>query len=179
MDLWLVLGFFIILFLLLVAGVLTYLVWPLAIGAMYTPSTTTVVRKMLEFAELTSNDTLYDLGSGDGRILFMAAQHFGANAVGIEADPIRFYRTKRKIEQMGLTNQIQLIQGNFFNHNLAEATVITIFQNQRINRKLKPKFLKELRPKTRIVSNRWTIEGWTPVKVDDTIPLYLYQMNAL
>jgi precorrin-6B methylase 2 len=179
MDVWLLVGFGFILFLLVVAGILAYLVWPMFFGAMYQPSTETVVQKMLKLAGLTSDDTLYDLGSGDGRILFLAAQKYGAKAIGIEIDPIRYYRTKRKIERRGLEKQIRLIQGNFFDQDLAEATVITIYQSQRTNQKIKAKFLKELRPETRIVSNRWTFEGWTPTQVDDTIPLYLYQMNAL
>ena len=179
MDVWLVVGYGLIFFLLVMAGILTYLVWPAIYGAMYQPSTETVVRKMLELAGLTSDDTLYDLGAGDGRILFLAAQKYGAKAVGIEIDPIRYYRTKRKIERRGLEKRIQLIQGNFFDQNLADATVITIYQSQRTNQKIKAKFLQELRPETRIVSNRWTFEGWAPIQVDATIPLYLYQMNAL
>ncbi|MDO8056800.1 MAG: class I SAM-dependent methyltransferase [Candidatus Hermodarchaeota archaeon] len=179
MDVWLVVGFGLILFLLVVAGILAYLVWPMLFGAMYQPSTETVVQKMLELAGLTSDDTLYDLGSGDGRILFLAAQQYGAKAVGIEIDPIRYFRTKRKIERHGLEKQIQLIQGNFFDQNLADATVVTIYQSQRTNQKIKTKFLQELRPQTRIVSNRWTFEGWNPSQVDATVPLYLYQMNAL
>jgi predicted RNA methylase len=179
MDLWSIVGVGLILFLLVVAGVLAYFVWPVIFGAMYQPSTQTVVKRMLELVELTSNDTLYDLGSGDGRILILAAQQYGAKAVGIEIDPIRYYRTKRKIERRGLEKQIQLIQGNFFDQNLADATVITIYQSQRTNQKIKPKFLEELRPETRIISNRWTFEGWTPIKVDDTIPLYLYKLDAL
>ncbi|MFX1245071.1 MAG: SAM-dependent methyltransferase [Promethearchaeota archaeon] len=179
MDVWLVLGFSIIGFLLIVAGILAYFVWPIVIGAMYQPSSDAVVRRMLEIAEVTPNDILYDLGSGDGRVLFMAAKKYGAKAVGIEADPIRFYRTKRKIERMGLDHKVRLIHGNFFKQNLSEATVITIFQSQRVNQKIKPKFLQELRPETRIVSNQWTFEGWQPIKVDETIPLFLYQINSL
>ena len=179
MDVWLNVGFGLILFLLVVVGILAYLLWPVIFGAMYQPSSRTVVKRMLELAELTSNDTLYDLGSGDGRILILAAQQYGAKAVGIEIDPIRYYRTKRKIARRGLEKQIQLIQGNFFDQNLADASVITIYQSQRTNQKIKGKFLEELRPETRIVSNRWTFEGWTPIKVDDTIPLYLYKLDAL
>lgn len=179
MDLWLIVGFGLILFLLVVAGILTYLVWPVFFGAMYQPSTVTVVQKMLELAGLTADDTLYDLGSGDGRILILAAQKYGAKAVGIEIDPLRYYRTKRKIQRRGLEKKVQLLQGNFFDQNLADATVITIYQSQRTNQKIKAKFLQELHPETRIVSNRWTFEGWTPIKVDATIPLYLYQMNTL
>jgi len=179
MDMWSVVGFGLILFLLVVAGILMYLIWPVIFGAMYQPSSQTVIQRMLELAKLTSNDTLYDLGSGDGRILLLAAQQYGAKTVGIEIDPIRYYRTKRKIQRRGLEKHIQLIQGNFFDQNLADATVITVYQSQRTNQKLKSKFLDELRPETRIVSNHWTFEGWTPIQVDDTIPLYLYQINAI
>ena len=179
MDVWLTVGLGIILFLVIVAGVLAYLVWPITIGAMYQPSSKTIIRRMLEMAEVTQNDIIYDLGSGDGRILFLAATKFGAKAVGIEADPIRFYRTKRKIERLGLGHQVHLIHGNFFKQNLADATVIIIFQSQRVNQKLKPKLLEELRPETRIVSNLWTFEGWQPVKVDKGLPIYLYQIHSI
>ncbi|MGZ4857030.1 MAG: SAM-dependent methyltransferase [Methanobacteriaceae archaeon] len=150
------------------------MLWPLIIGAAYSPSSKEVVRKMLEMAEVDSDDVVYDLGSGDGRIVMEAAMSYKARAVGVEADPLRVIWSKILITANGLQNQIRIIWGNLFHQNIKDATVVTVFLWQRTNEKLKKKLLEELRPGTRVVSYVWTFEGWKPIKVDTKDRIYLY-----
>ena len=91
-----------------------WILWPIVIGAQWIPTPNNVVEKMLYFAEVGPDDILIDLGSGDGRIILMAALKFGANAVGIEADPLRVLITKIRIRLKGLKDQVDVIWGNFF-----------------------------------------------------------------
>jgi predicted RNA methylase len=150
------------------------MLWPLIIGAAYSPSSKDVVRKMLEMAEVDSDDVVYDLGSGDGRIVMEAAMSYKARAVGVEADPLRVIWSKILITANGLQNQIRIVWGNLFHQNIKDATVVTVFLWQRTNEKLKKKLLEELRPGSRVVSYVWTFEGWKPIKVDTKDRIYLY-----
>jgi predicted RNA methylase len=150
------------------------ILWPLMIGAAYSPSSKDVVRKMLEMAEVDSDDLLYDLGSGDGRIVLEAAKRYNARAVGVEADPLRVIWSKILVMTNGLQNQIQIVWGNLFHQNISNATVVTVFLWQRTNEKLKEKLLEELRPGSRVVSYVWIFEGWKPIKVDTKDRIYLY-----
>ncbi|MFW9985143.1 MAG: SAM-dependent methyltransferase, partial [Candidatus Odinarchaeota archaeon] len=92
-------------------------------------------------------------------------------------DPIRIRLSRRAIQRQGLSQKVKLIQGNFFNQSLEAATVITVFQSQRVNQKLKSKFIEELQPGTRIVSNRYTFDGWMPIKIDNDLKVYLYRVG--
>lgn len=151
------------------------ILWPVIIkGAGWVPTPMKIVRRMLELAEMQKEDIVYDLGSGDGRIILMAAQKFGARAVGIEADPIRLILSRLVIKLRGLNQVVSVLWGNFFHKSIREATVVTIFQSQETNNKLKPKFEKELKPGTRIVTHVFTFDGWEPRKVDKKSQIYLY-----
>jgi precorrin-6B methylase 2 len=176
-DFWLLFGWGVIIFLSCLVGIFAWLVWPITIGAMYKPTEFEVARRMLALADVGPEDLVYDLGSGDGRIIIMAAQEFGAKAVGIEADPIRLYTSKCTIQSHGLSQGVKVIRGNFFNQNLEAATVITVYQSQRINQKLKSKFFEELQLGTRIVTNRYTFDEWQPSKLDKDFKIYLYHLG--
>ena len=96
-----------------------WVIWTDIIGAGWEPTSKILVRKMLEIAEVNSEDVLYDLGSGDGRIIIEAAKRYNANAVGIEADPLRYIWSKLMILIYGVNKKVKVIWGNFFNqrHN--------------------------------------------------------------
>ncbi|MBM4240649.1 MAG: SAM-dependent methyltransferase [Euryarchaeota archaeon] len=132
---------------------------------------------MLEMAEVNAEDILYDLGSGDGRIVVEAARKYNAMAVGIEADPFRVIWSKLVIMILRLRGRVKIIWGNLFNHDLSEATVVTVFLWKKTNQRLKPKLQRELKPGTRVVSYVWTFKGWKPVKVDRKAEIYLYVMG--
>ncbi len=150
------------------------MLWPLAIGAAYSPSSMKVVRKMLNMAEVNSDDVVYDLGSGDGRIVIESAHRFHALGVGVEADPLRVIWSRLKIIRLGLQQEVKIIWGNLFHQNISPATVVVLFLWGRTNEKLKDKLQEELKPGTRVVSYVWKFKGWTPVKVDEKKQIYLY-----
>ncbi|WP_245248224.1 SAM-dependent methyltransferase [Methanobacterium petrolearium] len=150
------------------------MLWPLAIGAAYSPSSMKVVRRMLNIAEVGDEDVVYDLGSGDGRIVIEAAQKYHAWGVGVEADPLRVFWSRLKIRNMGLQDHVKIIWGNLFHQNIHHATVIILFLWGKTNENLKEKLQEELEPGTRIVSYVWKFKGWKPVKVDKKERIYLY-----
>jgi predicted O-methyltransferase YrrM len=122
-----------------------------------------VVSAMLDLAEVSENDTVYDLGSGDGRILLAAARDRNAKAVGIELDPELVKQSRQAIAEAGLENKIRVIRGDLFKQDLTPATVITLYLKPDVNARLRPQ-LERLRPGTRIVSHQFTIKGAKPVK---------------
>ncbi|OYD17539.1 hypothetical protein CH333_00490 [candidate division WOR-3 bacterium JGI_Cruoil_03_44_89] len=148
--------------------------WAVIIGAGYDPTPMGTVRRMLELAGVGENDVVYDLGCGDGRIVLTAAREFGARAVGIEADPVRFLIAYLRILFSDKRDRMTIKFGNFMNVPLGDATCITLFLFRRGNEMLTPKFEKELAPGTRIVSFVWRIQSWRPVKMDALQEIYLY-----
>lgn len=150
------------------------ILWPLIIGAAWSPSSKKVVDKMLKMSDVDSHDILYDLGSGDGRIVSEAAHKSGAIGIGIEADPLRVFWSRTKLRLLGLNNQTRIIWGDIFSKDLSPATVVTVFLWQKTNEKLKDKLTRELKPGTRIVSYIWTFNGWIPIEVDQEDRIYLY-----
>ncbi len=148
--------------------------WSAVIGAGFQPTSMSLVKKMLEIAEISSNDILYDLGSGDGRIVTEAVRSYGARAVGIEADPIRVLWSNMFLFLHGIRSKSEIKWGNFFKEDISKATVVTLFLGHKTNQKLKEKLIKELKPGTHIVSYVWTFEDWKPTKVNYTDKIYLY-----
>ncbi len=129
---------------------------------------------MLDLAQVDEQDVVYDLGSGDGRIVLTAARRFGAHAVGIEVDPFRFVFSWFIVLLSGQRKKIKLKFGNLFKKKITEATVVTIFLYRPANNKLKKKFMNELKPGTRIVSYIWPLDDW---ECEDALPedrIYLY-----
>jgi predicted RNA methylase len=153
---------------------LVWLIWPTIIGAPWVPTPRKVAKRMLELADVQETDVVIDLGSGDGRIIMIAANDYNARTIGIEADPIRLLWSRINISRKGLSERATVFSGNFFHKDLGEATVVTIYQTQEINNKLKPKLEKELKPGTRVVSHAFTFNGWEPKTVDRESQLYLY-----
>jgi ubiquinone/menaquinone biosynthesis C-methylase UbiE len=124
-----------------------------------------VVMEMLKLANVGENDVVYDLGSGDGRIVVAAAKHFGARGVGIDLDPERVADGIAKARTHGVDDRVRFIQGDLFAADLSDATVVTLYLVPRINMKLRPKLLRELKPGTRIVSHNFDMGDWQPQRV--------------
>ena len=165
------------LFLAMFCIVIVWIFWSSIIGAGFQPTDRERVRKMLEIAEVNSNDVVYDLGSGDGRIVINAAKRYNAQAIGMEADPLRVFWSRITIMLSGLSNRAKIVWGNFFNQDISNATVVTLFLSDTANQKLKSKFQRELKPGTRIVSYVWIFKGWKPVREDKSNEIYLYVMG--
>jgi SAM-dependent methyltransferase len=131
----------------------------------YVPTPQEVVDGMLKLARVGRNDIVYDLGCGDGRIVVTAAR-IGARAVGIDIDPIRIREATENIRVAGVGDRAKLIEGDLFATDISEATVVTLYLLSRLNLKLRPKLLKELRPGTRIVSHAFDMDDWKPVRTE-------------
>jgi SAM-dependent methyltransferase len=122
-----------------------------------------VMTAMFDLAEVTEKDTVYDLGSGDGRIVVAAARDRGAKGVGIEIDPELAARSRETIRAAGMASKVQVIRGDIFKQDLTPATVVTLYLLPNVNERLRPQ-LDALRPGTRIVSHMYSIKGARPVK---------------
>jgi ribosomal protein L11 methylase PrmA len=130
----------------------------------YVPTPPEVVEAMLKAADVKKGDVVYDLGSGDGRIAIMAAQKFGARAVGIDIDPQRIKEANENAKNAGVTNQVRFLNEDLFQANISEATVVTLYLLDSLNEKLRPKLLRDLKPGTRIVSHAFRMGDWKPEK---------------
>lgn len=148
--------------------------WTDARGAPWVPTTMNTVRKMLTMAEVGPGDTVYDLGCGDGRTIITAARKYGARAVGVEIDPIRYVWCQILITILGLRDRVRVEFGDFFNQDLSGANVVTCYLLQKTNNKLEHKFRSELSSGTRVVSNTFYFSGLQKVREDGDVKLYLF-----
>jgi ribosomal protein L11 methylase PrmA len=119
---------------------------------------------MLKLADVKKTDVVYDLGCGDGRIVIAAATLYGAHGVGIDINPQRIHEAKENARKAGVEDLVRFEQNDLFKANIREATVVTLFLMQKVNLRLRPKLLKELKPGTRIVSNTFDMGDWKPDK---------------
>lgn len=129
----------------------------------YVPTPTEVVDEMLAMAEVKGGDVLYDLGSGDGRIPITAAKKFGTRGVGIDIDPARIREATANAESEGVANRVTFTEGDIFEADFSEATVVTLYLLPDVNLRLRPKIL-EMKPGTRVVSHNYDMGSWTPEK---------------
>jgi SAM-dependent methyltransferase len=141
----------------------------------YVPSPEGVVDKMLDLANVSAKDVVYDLGSGDGRIVIAAAKK-GARGVGVDIDPERIEESVKNAQDAGVQKRVKFIRQNLFDTPLGEATVVTLYLLPGVNMKLRPKLLSELRPGTRVVSHSFDMGDWKPVKTEqvDGANVYLW-----
>ena len=146
----------------------------------WVPTPPAVVDAMLKLADVKPNDVVYDLGCGDGVIVATAAQKYGARAVGIDMDPQRVKEATQRAQKMGVSDKVTIKQGDLFEADIKEATVVTLYLLQSLNMKLMPKLKKELKPGTRIVSQSFSMgEEWPPEKTIDVDgrPVYLWTIK--
>jgi hypothetical protein len=135
----------------------------------YVPTHEKVVAEMLKVANVKKADVLYDLGSGDGRIVITAAKKFGTRGTGIELVPSLVREARENAEKAGVSQLTKFVEGDIFEADISDATVVTLYLLPAVNMKLRPKLL-DLRPGTRIVSHNYDMEDWKPEK---TIKLHL------
>jgi SAM-dependent methyltransferase len=121
-----------------------------------------VVSAMLRLAEVTPEDVVYDLGSGDGRIVIRAAQEYGARGVGVELEPQLIEIARHLAREAGVADRVTFIQGDFFTADISEATVVMLFLSSAVNSRLESKLKAELRPGTRVISHQFPIGTWAP-----------------
>lgn len=126
-----------------------------------------VVKQMLTLAEIKPGEMLYDLGCGDGRVVIMAAQDFGARAIGIEMREDLAKQAMGKVSDLGLEGRVKVVHGDMFKLDLSQADVVTLYLTTSANDKVKPKLEAELRLGTRVVSHDYEILGWRPLRIDN------------
>ena len=130
----------------------------------YVPTPEPVVDRKLEMADIDETDVVYDLGSGDGRIVIRAARKYGARGVGIEIDPKRVREARRNAEDAGVSNLVEFRQGDLFKADFSEATAVTLYLLPSVNQKLRPLLFDQLTPGTPVVSHDFDMGEWAPEK---------------
>jgi SAM-dependent methyltransferase len=131
----------------------------------YVESADEVVDMMLNTAEVTDKDTVYDLGCGDGRIVIAAASKYGARGVGVDITPRRIRESRRNALKAGVSRKVTFIEQDLLETDLSQATVVAIYLDPEMNLRLRPKLLRELKPGARVVSNSFDMGDWKADKV--------------
>ena len=143
----------------------------------FVPTRQAIVDAMLRLAHVGPEDVVYDLGSGDGRIVIIAAEKYGARGVGIELVPRLVQMSRELARDGGVADRVTFVEGDLFTADISAATVVTLYLSPSINRRLLPKLRRELRPGTRIVSRQFRFGSWVPevtVRADDGTDLFLW-----
>ncbi len=150
----------------------------------YVQTPTDVVTEMLRLANVNAADVVYDLGSGDGRIVIAAARDFGARGVGIEIDPGLVALSMERAQRAGVGDRVSFRSDDLFEVDLSDATVVTLYLSYRMNQRLRPKLMRELRPGSRVVSHDFDMGDWAPAKTvrvpwrDRTSDIFLWTVPA-
>ena len=151
----------------------------------YVPTPQEVVDRMLELAQVKAGDVVYDLGSGDGRIVVTAAKKYGVKAIGFEIDPQRIKESHENIKKAGVEKLVEIRQQDIRTVDLSQATVLTMYLLPEVNLMIRPNIWKQMKPGSRIVSHDFDMADWKPLKTeyikdgsswDHT--LYLWQIEA-
>jgi tRNA A58 N-methylase Trm61 len=144
-----------------------------------------VVDRMLTLAKVGARDVVYDLGSGDGRIVIAAARKFGARGVGVDIDPVRISEAEANARQAGVDKLVTFKLQDALETNVSEATVVTLYMLSAINVRLRPILEKQLAKGSRIVSHNFAMGDWEPDRVDTfkdaagtTRTLYLWTVGG-
>jgi len=165
-------AFFILLFLI----TLLWILIPALYGLPPVPTKPERIRKALKLANLRPNETLYDLGAGDGRVLLIAARDFGAKAVGIEIGPIQCALIWLRAVASGVGSKIQIRWENFYKANLSDADVVFVYATSKEVVKLAPHLERQLKRGARVVSISADFPEWEPQEFDNQKLIFVYEM---
>lgn len=133
----------------------------------FVPTPQAVVDRMLDLAKVKPDDLIYDLGSGDGRIVITAAKRYGARGIGIDLDPQRIREARENAKQAGVEGKVQFVNGDLFKTDLSKASVVTLYLLNSVNRDLRPQLWKQLKVGTRVVSHAFDMgDEWPPQRVE-------------
>jgi cyclopropane fatty-acyl-phospholipid synthase-like methyltransferase len=132
----------------------------------FVPTPIEVVDRMLELAEVKNGDVVYDLGSGDGRIIIRAAKKYGARGIGIEMDRTLIDKARKSAQAEGVSHLVEFRVEDALKTDISPATVVTLYMLPWFNEAMKPNFQKYLKPGSRIVAHDFGIEGWMPAKTE-------------
>ena len=146
----------------------------------FVPTSEAVADQMLTLAGIRQSDVVYDLGSGDGRIVMLAAQKYGARGVGIEIDPALVARAREVARQGEVGDRVRFVEGDLFAADISEASLVTLYLSPSVNARLEAKLRGELRPGARVVSHQFSIGRWPAervVRAEDGTHLYLWTIR--
>ncbi len=166
---------YLLLFLVIVAALLV--VVPLIWGAVWLPTPNADIKNLLKAAELKEGETLFDLGCGDGRLLFTAVRDFGAKAVGVEIDPFKVLMLKLRIKLAGLSGSIKVIWSSAQKAELKDADLLFIYLSHQIADSMLERFKNELKSSARVVSYSFMVSGLPIWKVYGDKKGFIYKMN--
>ena len=151
----------------------------------YVPTPQQVVDRMLELAEIKKGDVVYDLGSGDGRIVVTAAKKYGVRAIGFEIDPERIKESAENIKKAGVGHLVEIRQQDIRTVDLSQASVLTMYLLPEVNLMIRPNIWKQMKPGSRIVSHDFDMGDWKPLKTENIKDgsswdhtLYLWHVQA-
>lgn len=132
----------------------------IALDVPYVPSSQKIVEEMLKLAGVGKSDIVYDLGCGDGRIVIAAAKKYGATGIGVDLNPERIKEANENAKEAEVEDKVTFYEGNLFDFDLSNATVLTLYLLPDVNRKLMPKILTEMKPGSRVVSHSFDMGKW-------------------
>ncbi|HEY7320784.1 MAG TPA: methyltransferase domain-containing protein [Candidatus Binatia bacterium] len=132
----------------------------------YVPTPQEVVERMLELAQVKKGDVVYDLGSGDGRIVVTAAKKYGVKAIGFEIDPERIKESAENIKKAGVGDLVEIRQQDIRTVDLSPATVLTMYLLPEVNLMIRPNIWKQMKPGSRVVSHDFDMGDWKPLKTE-------------
>ncbi len=132
----------------------------------YVPTPQEVVERMLELAQVKKGDVVYDLGSGDGRIVVTAAKKYGVKAIGFEIDPERIKESKENIAKAGVGQLVEIRQQDIRTVDLSAASVLTMYLLPEVNLMIRPNIWKQMKPGSRVVSHDFDMGDWNPLKTE-------------
>ena len=140
-----------------------------------------VAKKMIELSGLKQSELLYDLGCGDGRLIILAAKDIGAKSKGIDLREDLIERAKTEIKRLNLEDKVTIVRANFFDVDISDADVVTLYLTSSANERLRPKFEKELKQGSRVISHDFKVPGWKPQGVYDELlghTIYTYRIGV-
>lgn len=141
----------------------------------WVPTPDEVMDTMFRMAKLKSSDVVYDLGSGDGRVLIYAARKFGARGVGVEIEGHRVKEAREVTEKAGLNGRVRFVEQDLFKAEIGEATIVFLYLFTAVMTRLKPKLFAELKPGTRVVAYQFNgFQDWKPKRVNNSHPYPAY-----
>jgi precorrin-6B methylase 2 len=151
----------------------------------YVPTPPEVVERMLELAQVKKSDVVYDLGSGDGRIVVTAAKKYGVRAIGFEIDPERIKESAENIKKAGVGHLVEIRQQDIRTVDLSPASVLTMYLLPEVNLMIRPNIWKQMKPGSRVVSHDFDMGDWKPLKTENIKDgsswdhtLYLWHVEA-
>jgi len=149
------------------------------INTPYVESPPQIVAAMLQLADVNRNDTVYDLGCGDGRIVISAAEKYGARGVGIDLNPARIQEARANAQKAGVVDRVSFEVNDLFEADIRNATVVALYLLPDANLRLRSRLLRELKPGTRIVSHSFAMGDWKPERemVVDGDHVYLWTIR--